>query len=440
MRLRRVVTRILPVTLLTLPLISCSGSPSNSPLLTADMPLHLEDHLDAATIVGSEVPADIPESVEWRFDEPQPEWRPAQPIAAQWDAVEPVRVDDALRLPLTAENRGANRMFGMIYVDLPDWDVEDWASVEIRARTRDPMLLVGLSFNYTEEDPLYSYAPFYAWGDRAPLVTDGTVQTYELSLDWVWMRRWEGPWTHLAIWFNSQADEEAVTLDILSVRVIPREANYADAGAGVQTAGRTTLGPAQDSRHRRSLYMHAPGRIAYRVRVPEVGRLDVGLGVLREGVPVTFTITVTQQGGAVETLLEETYADREHWGQRSVDLSHLAGQTVTLALEVEAERAGTVALWSAPTLSGVRNTDKPNIIFYIIDGGGADYMSVYGYNRRTTPNLERIAAEGALFERAYSNSSWTPASTPSFLTSLQHSVLGGFRGGATAAQGCRTRR
>ncbi len=36
--------------------------------LTVDMPLHLEDHLDAATIVGSEVPADILEPVEWRFD------------------------------------------------------------------------------------------------------------------------------------------------------------------------------------------------------------------------------------------------------------------------------------------------------------------------------------------------------------------------------------
>jgi alkaline phosphatase len=115
---------------------------------------------------------------------------------------------------------------------------------------------------------------------------------------------------------------------------------------------------------------------------------------------VRFAITATRQGGAVEMLLEETYADRDHWGQRSVDLSHLAGQTVTLALEVEAERAGTVGLWAAPTLSAARTSDIPNIIFYVIDGAGADYMSVYSYNRRTTPNIERLAAEGALFERA----------------------------------------
>jgi arylsulfatase A-like enzyme len=86
-------------------------------------------------------------------------------------------------------------------------------------------------------------------------------------------------------------------------------------------------------------------------------------------------------------------------------------------------------LWAVPTLSGTRTTTKPNVIFYIIDGAGADYMSVYGYNRRTTPNLERIAAEGAVFERAYSNSGWTRVSTPSYLTSLQHSVLGGLKHG-----------
>ncbi len=57
---------------------ACLGCGGPAPL-TVDRPLHLKDHLDAATIVGSEVPDDIPEPVEWRFDEPQPDWRPATP-------------------------------------------------------------------------------------------------------------------------------------------------------------------------------------------------------------------------------------------------------------------------------------------------------------------------------------------------------------------------
>jgi arylsulfatase A-like enzyme len=75
-------------------------------------------------------------------------------------------------------------------------------------------------------------------------------------------------------------------------------------------------------------------------------------------------------------------------------------------------------------ISGSRPSDKPNVILYVIDGGWADDMSVYGYNRRTTPNLERLAAQGAVFEHAYSNSSGTKTSTPSFMTSLHTSVLG----------------
>ena len=193
----RAPSRIFPATVLGLTLLSCSGSPSGSTVLTADMPLHLEEHLDVATIVGSEVPADLPQPVEWRFDEPQPEWRPAKPIPDQWEAVEPVRVDDALRLPLTVENRADGpRLHGSIYVELPGWDRADWAYVEIRARAQGPMRYIGLDFNYTEEDLEESF-PFYASGDRAFLVTDGTVQTYRLSLDYFRMRRWEGPWTHL---------------------------------------------------------------------------------------------------------------------------------------------------------------------------------------------------------------------------------------------------
>ncbi len=139
MTIGRTAFRIFPASVLSLTLISCSGPPPGSTVLTAAMPLHLEEHLDDATIIGSDVPTDLLQAVEWRFDEPQPEWRPAKPIAPQWEAVEPVRVDDALRLPLTARNRAEDGpiLVGQIYVELPDWDLEDWAYVEIRARTRD---------------------------------------------------------------------------------------------------------------------------------------------------------------------------------------------------------------------------------------------------------------------------------------------------------------
>ncbi len=428
----RVVSRILPATLLTLPLVSCSGSPSDSPVLTADVPLHLEDHLDAATIVGSEVPAEVPEAVEWRFDEPQPDWKPLVPRSAAMKPVQMASTDDALRLTLTEANRlpwrSDGSVWGSIYVDLPDYRLADWGSILVRARTSDQVRQLGVSFNLRETPLSGVDPPFLAQpsAHAAPVINDGSVHTYAFEADRLstypesgWRRAgardWEHPWQQLGIRLYAR---EPVSFDLLSVTIIPAEAAYAHAPVGVRTE-------IQSEAFRRTLYTHAPGRLEYRVRVPEAGRLDVGLGVLREDAPVSFRITAKPQGGAAETLLEETYADQQRWAQRSVDLSDLAGRTVTLTLEADAERAGTVALWAAPTLTGARATEKPNIIFYVIDGGGADHMSVYGYNRRTTPNLERLAAEGAVFEHAYSNSTHTEVSTPSFATSLHTSVLGG---------------
>jgi hypothetical protein len=149
--------------------------------------------------------------------------------------------------------------------------------------------------------------------------------------------------------------------------------------------------------------------------------------VLREDVPITFRIVVSQKDEEEVALFEETYANQKEWGQRTIDLSNTAGKTVGIALEADAEQSGAVALWTAPTISGIRMTQKPNIFFYVISGAGADWMSVYGYNRRTTPFLEELAREGALFEHAYSNGTWTKVSTPSFMTSLLYSVLGGYR-------------
>ncbi len=400
---------------------SCSGPESDQTLLTAKLPLHLEEHIEAAMIEGSEVPEDLPAPVEWRFDEPHPDWKPAKPISAQWEAVKPVRVDDALRLPLTAECRAdGRRLIGIIYVDLPDWNFEEWGYVEIRARAQDSMRNIGLAFNYTKEDS-EDVLPFYAAGAGALLVTDGTVQTYRLSLHTTEMRKWEGPWTHLGIRFTSRVNEEAAKLDILSIRLVPRATIYADSQVGVREI-------IMGKRFRRALYTHAPGRLKYRLRVPKIGRLDMGLGVVRSDIPVTFRVYVTTAAGNYEKMFEETFADPFGWQQRSVDLASYAGYEITLALETEAEENGTVAFWGAPTLSGSISeastaARKPNVIFYVIDGGAAEAMTVYGYNRNTTPNIKRLAEQGAVFEYAYSNSSWTDPSTISFMTSLLCSVL-----------------
>jgi arylsulfatase A-like enzyme len=66
----------------------------------------------------------------------------------------------------------------------------------------------------------------------------------------------------------------------------------------------------------------------------------------------------------------------------------------------------------------------PNIILISIDTLRADHLSCYGYKRPTTPQLDRIAAEGILFKNAYSTAVWTPPAHASMLTGLYPSQHG----------------
>lgn len=67
---------------------------------------------------------------------------------------------------------------------------------------------------------------------------------------------------------------------------------------------------------------------------------------------------------------------------------------------------------------------KPNIILIILDAVRYDHLSCYGYWRPTTPNLDRIAERGILFENCFAAAHWTPPSHASLFTSKYPSQCG----------------
>lgn len=64
------------------------------------------------------------------------------------------------------------------------------------------------------------------------------------------------------------------------------------------------------------------------------------------------------------------------------------------------------------------SSGRPNIILVVLDTVRADHFSSYGYSRPTTPNLDRLAQQGVLFENAIAPSSWTLPSHASIFTGL----------------------
>lgn len=65
----------------------------------------------------------------------------------------------------------------------------------------------------------------------------------------------------------------------------------------------------------------------------------------------------------------------------------------------------------------------PNVLLIVLDTVRADHLSLYGYHRKTTPNLERMADWGVRFDAARSTSSWTlPAHASLFTGKLPSEV------------------
>jgi arylsulfatase A-like enzyme len=82
---------------------------------------------------------------------------------------------------------------------------------------------------------------------------------------------------------------------------------------------------------------------------------------------------------------------------------------------------------AAAQSSGAKLQPQPrprSVLLYVIDTCRADHLSVDGYGRPTTPNLEKLAALGVRFENCFSQAPWTKPSVGSILTSCYPSVTG----------------
>lgn len=69
---------------------------------------------------------------------------------------------------------------------------------------------------------------------------------------------------------------------------------------------------------------------------------------------------------------------------------------------------------------------RSNVILITIDTMRADRISAYGYTKHVTPNLDRLAKEGVLFESAFCDVTWTTPSMTSVMTGL-YAAKHGFR-------------
>ena len=196
-----------------------------------------------------------------------------------------------------------------------------------------------------------------------------------------------------------------------------------------------------DNETRLSLSPPLPSRLTFTIDVPlePVIKFSIGVSTLGEEVlanHVDFVIYVDSDGEE-SVCFKKTVRRRQPntWLDQTVDLAPWSGKTVRLTFETsmrprnraDAGRSFLPA-WGSPVLDSSRGrSGGTNLVLISLDCLRADHVSAYGYERDTTPSIDRLAAEGVVFENAISVSSWTLPTHMSMLTGLMPSFHGAGR-------------
>ena len=172
------------------------------------------------------------------------------------------------------------------------------------------------------------------------------------------------------------------------------------------------------------------------IEIPDAATLRFSLGVLEpawaEG-PVRFTISSCRRDDCVqefEEVVDPSDTDDAPWLEREISLQ-AAGGSRSLLFETEhltEKQSGySFPVWGNPTIYGPRrvSADLPNIILVSLDTLRRDHLGLYGYDRPTSPFIDKVLAPNAtVFDNLVSAATTTAPSHMTMFTSLPPSVHG----------------
>lgn len=177
----------------------------------------------------------------------------------------------------------------------------------------------------------------------------------------------------------------------------------------------------------RGLWVDRPGRLVFLLHPPDTAdELELGFvcrGALAGARP-SFRAEVAGDQGR-ETLVEgEAAEERLRWYRAS--LGGFAGAPMRLSLEIEHVPSGAGCAIVEPRVGRARAATSPpspgkraigaNLIVIILDAAARDHFGLYGSKEGTTDAIDALAGESVVFDRAYTQASYTLASTASLFT------------------------
>jgi arylsulfatase A-like enzyme len=181
--------------------------------------------------------------------------------------------------------------------------------------------------------------------------------------------------------------------------------------------------------------------LEYALRLPEAAELRFVPEVVGEPAgPLHFRVELQMEGEPARERLDLALRPGDSPDEVRLALPGGTGRPALLGLHVSAGpgRGVVAGHWrhvrllgqpeaperepsvSSPGVDGLRRRLRgAPVLLIVLDAASAFHFGCYGYGRDTTPEIDRIAAEGFLFERAYTPASYTTLAMSSMWTS-QH--------------------
>jgi arylsulfatase A-like enzyme len=143
----------------------------------------------------------------------------------------------------------------------------------------------------------------------------------------------------------------------------------------------------------------------------------IGAGIIQrfEGRALTVFAEVILAVGVLIACRRLTKIDWRQWGVVS-SRRGLAASSVAILLLLHLLGETFPAIQDLKP--GSKDDQRPNVLLIVLDTVRAESMSLYGYERLTTPKLERRFADGIVFERAIAPAPWTLPTHVSLFTGL----------------------
>lgn len=183
-----------------------------------------------------------------------------------------------------------------------------------------------------------------------------------------------------------------------------------------------------------ALILHSGFAVTYYIQIPEekfrpkfAAYLKIeNAGKSEKFSPCDFTVGVKADDGTERLLLggEIRPEKFKEFRLKVADLADFSGKAVELGVEFHCSGGQSKLLMAGAGIYinadkypkiGNRETAK-NVIFIMIDTQRADQMGAYGNSAVKTPEFDRFAKQGVLFERFSSAEDWTKPSVATMLT------------------------